>query len=75
MLAAVQERWREAVGTAVAQEAEPVSERQGVVTVHCRSAVWAEELSMLAESLVERLNRDLEGGRQVRALRFVVRPR
>ena len=73
-LAAVQECWSAAVGAAVAREAEPVSERDGLVTVHCRSAVWAAELTMLAEGLLERLNRELAEGRQVHALRFIARP-
>jgi predicted nucleic acid-binding Zn ribbon protein len=55
-LAAVQRAWKEAVGPAVAAEAEPVSMRAGVVTVRCRSAVWAQELTMLAPDLVGRLN-------------------
>jgi predicted nucleic acid-binding Zn ribbon protein len=55
-LAAVQRAWPQAVGPAVAAEAEPVSERGGVVTVRCRSAVWAQELTLLAPELVPRLN-------------------
>ena len=43
-LAAVQRAWKQAVGPAITAEAEPVSERGGVVTVRCRSArscsVW-----------------------------------
>lgn len=74
LLAAVQERWPEAAGAGVAEEATPVSERDGVVTVACRSAVWASELTMLASSLLERLNEALGPNRQVAALRFLVRP-
>jgi hypothetical protein len=62
----------------VVEEAEPVSERAGTVTVACRSAVWAQELSMLAPDLAERLNRALEAPPEVpavRELRFVVRGR
>ena len=55
-LAAVQRAWEEAVGPAVAAEAEPVAARAGVVTVRCRSAVWAQELTLLAPDLVGRLN-------------------
>lgn len=74
-LAGVQARWPEAVGPAVADEAEPVSEREGVVTVACRSAVWAQELDLLGPDLVARLNELLGGpGKRgpVRALRVVV---
>ena len=55
-LAAIQRAWPDAVGPAVAAECEPVSERGGLVTVACRSAVWANELTLLAPELVGRLN-------------------
>jgi len=48
----------------VAAVAAPVSEREGVVTVACESAVWAQELELLRGDLEARL-----GTR----LRFVVR--
>jgi predicted nucleic acid-binding Zn ribbon protein len=67
-LAAVQSAWPEAAGAAIAAEAEPVAERDGVVRVSCRSAVWAEELDLLGPELLERLNERLE--RPVAALRF-----
>jgi predicted nucleic acid-binding Zn ribbon protein len=75
LLARVQESWAETVGPRIAGEAEPVGERDGVVTVGCRSAVWASELSMLAAGIQNGLNEALGGGRRVTALRFVTRPR
>jgi predicted nucleic acid-binding Zn ribbon protein len=69
-LARVQERWREVAGAVVAEEAEPVSERAGVVTVSCRSAVWAQELELLAPDLVARLNEAI-GTEAVKGLRLV----
>ena len=74
-LARVQARWPDSVGTAIAAEAEPVSERDGTVTVACRSAVWAQELDLLGPELVMRLNEALSGsaeGGPVRRLRAVV---
>lgn len=74
-LARVQGVWTQAAGTAVAREAEPVSEREGVVTVACRSGVWAHELELLAAELTQRLDAALRGPdepRRVRELRFVV---
>ena len=62
-LSAVQRAWPGVVGDVVAAEAEPVSERGGVVTVRCRSAVWAQELSLMAPDLVARLNEVLGEGR------------
>ena len=59
-LAAVQRAWPAVAGPAIAREAQPVSERAGVVTVACRSAVWAQELDLMGPDLVERLNGALE---------------
>jgi len=70
-LARVQRCWEEAVGPTIAEEATPVSERSGVVTVACRSSVWAGELELLSQGLVEGLN-GLLGGASVSSLRFVV---
>ena len=61
LLARVQACWREAVGAVIAAEAEPVSERDGVLTVACDSAVWAHEIQLLGADLVRRLNDALGG--------------
>jgi predicted nucleic acid-binding Zn ribbon protein len=71
LLASVQRHWRPALGEQVAEEASPVSERAGVVTVRCRSSVWAAELTMMAETLRSELNASLGTDRQVLALKFV----
>jgi predicted nucleic acid-binding Zn ribbon protein len=74
-LATVQACWVHAVGDVIAAEAAPVSEREGVVTVECRSAVWAQELDLLSGDLVTRLNDLVASGsesRPVRALRVLV---
>ena len=73
-LARVQASWPSAVGPAIAAEAEPVAEREGVVTVACKSAVWAQELDLLGPDLVGRLNASLGaagGDGPVRRLRTV----
>ena len=67
-LARVQRAWPDVVGPAIAAECEPVSERGGTVTVACRSAVWAQELTFMAPDLAERLHAAL-GAPQVRELR------
>jgi predicted nucleic acid-binding Zn ribbon protein len=71
-LAAVQLAWSRAVGEAIAAEAAPVSEREGVVTVACRSAAWAEQLDLLQSELLERLRAELNGRSKVAGLRFRV---
>jgi predicted nucleic acid-binding Zn ribbon protein len=72
-LAEVQRAWPETVGAVIAREATPTAERQGTVTVTCRSSVWAQELDLMSPELVERLNEAL-GGDRVTALRCVAAP-
>ena len=43
-LARVQEVWERAAGPAIAAAARPTAERDGVLTVTCEAAVWAQEL-------------------------------
>ena len=69
LLAEIQRAWPGAVGVAFAREASPVGERDGVVTVACRSAVWAQELDLLSERVLAQLNAAL-GRPAVRRLRF-----
>jgi predicted nucleic acid-binding Zn ribbon protein len=71
LLAQVQSGWADVVGPALAAGAAPVAERDGVVTVACESAVWAQELELLGGDLCARLNAAVGGGRIAR-LRFVV---
>lgn len=70
LLTRVQTVWPEVAGPAVAEESEPTSERSGTVTVACRSAVWTQELELLAEDLQRRLNERLGGAGTVAKLRF-----
>jgi predicted nucleic acid-binding Zn ribbon protein len=71
LLARVQAVWSEVAGERLATVAAPVSERDGVVTVACKSGVWAHELDLLAPDLLRRLEGAL-GGPLVTELRFVV---
>lgn len=68
LLAAVQLAWPEVAGPGIAAEATPVAEREGVVTIACHSAVWAQELDLMASELLRRLNEAV--GRPVARLRF-----
>jgi predicted nucleic acid-binding Zn ribbon protein len=68
LLADVQRVWPQAVGDLVAAQAEPTGERDGVLVVTCASAVWAQELDLMAPDLVGRIN-GLLGGGTVRGLR------
>ncbi len=73
LLAEVQRAWPQAAGEAFAAQSEPVAERGGIVTVSCASAVWAQELDLLSERVIERLNRTL-GRPAVSGLRPQARP-
>jgi predicted nucleic acid-binding Zn ribbon protein len=73
LLAEVQRVWREAVGAAIAVEAEPTAERGGVLTVSCSASVWAQELDLMSPAILERLNQSLRTGR-VSRLRCVTVP-
>ena len=70
LLAAVQSAWPGAVGEAIAREASPVSERDGVVTVACRSATWAQELDLLTGQIASQLRENLPDGGALEGLRF-----
>ena len=62
LLGAVQEAWPEAAGDLIAAQADPVTEREGVVTVSCRTATWAQELDLVQEDLLAKLRGALAGG-------------
>ena len=74
LLARVQAAWPESVGDVVAREATPVSEREGTLSVLCQSAVWANELELLAPEILKKLNAALGGppGTPLTALRAKV---
>jgi predicted nucleic acid-binding Zn ribbon protein len=69
-LAAVQRAWPGAVGEAIAARAAPVSERDGVVTVACESATWAQELDLLGGQILDQLRAELPEIAALRGLRF-----
>jgi predicted nucleic acid-binding Zn ribbon protein len=59
LLAEVQKAWPAAAGDQLAAVATPVSEHGGVVRVRCGSAVWAQQLDLLAPRVVAAINREL----------------
>jgi predicted nucleic acid-binding Zn ribbon protein len=72
-LADVQRVWPDAVGAMVAREATPTTERDGTLTIACKSSVWAQELDLMGPELVAKLNARL-GGERITALRCVASP-
>ena len=75
ILARAQRLWPEVAGAVVAAESEPVSERDGVLSVRCTSAVWAQELELMAPDIRARLNAAMAPDGAVRELRFTVADR
>jgi predicted nucleic acid-binding Zn ribbon protein len=71
LLAAVQAGWSEALGPELASAASPVRERDGVITVECRSGAWASELELMQGELVARLQSAI-GRHELHGLRFAV---
>jgi len=68
-LAAVERVWADVVGAAVAAVARPVSERDGVLTVTCEGAVWAQELSLMESKIRARLAAEI-GEKAPTGIRF-----
>jgi predicted nucleic acid-binding Zn ribbon protein len=73
LLGDVQGAWLEAVGRSIADQARPVSERDGVITVSCSASVWAQELDLMSPAIIKRLNRTL-GNDRIARLRCVSTP-
>jgi predicted nucleic acid-binding Zn ribbon protein len=67
-LARVQGVWEQAAGASIAAAAHPTAERDGVLTLTCEAAVWAQELHLMAGVLIPRLN-DALGEHAIRELR------
>lgn len=65
LLADVQRAWPQAAGAALAGRATPTSAHAGVVTLTCESAVWAQELALMAPQLADKLNTALGDARVV----------
>ena len=63
--------WQQAVGLRIAQRARPVGLERGILTVRAATSVWSSELSLLSETLLERLR---ACGIEVKELRFRVGP-
>jgi hypothetical protein len=61
--------WAAAVGVRIAERTRPISLESGVLLVRAATSVWANELSLLSETLVARLR---AAGVSVRAMRFRV---
>lgn len=58
-LAAVQGVWNAVVGERIAAVTEVVDEREGVLTVECSSAVWAQELELMGPRILTRLRSEI----------------
>jgi predicted nucleic acid-binding Zn ribbon protein len=55
-LARVQKVWEFVVGPVIAGAANPTAEHRGTLTVTCAAAVWAQELDLMSDDLLPRIN-------------------
>ena len=60
------------MGERVAAVAQPVSEREGTVTIGCADPVWVQELDLMHDQLLDRLRARL-GDEAPERLRFRVK--
>jgi len=65
--------WEEAVGETVARNCRPKSITEGIMVIETKDNVWMQELSMLRQGIVEKIN-ELLGWDAVRELRFRIGP-
>lgn len=63
--------WRRLVGVGIAKRTRPVSLSRGVLLVQVGSSAWAQQLSLLTDTIRQRLG---DKGLAVRSLRFRVGP-
>ena len=69
LLAEVQSAWPAVGGPQISARSEPVSEREGRVTIACENGAWAQELELMSDELRARIDAAIGPGR-VTALRF-----
>ena len=70
-------QWRAAVGPRIADRARPIALERGVLVVKVVTSVWANELSMLAPQIIDKLAEPAPNGApgvEVKSLRFRVGP-
>lgn len=65
--------WRIAVGPRIADRTRPIALERGILVVKVTTSVWANELSMLAPTILEKLATQLPN-LEVKSLRFRVGP-
>lgn len=52
--------WSRAVGKQIAEISEPLYFKDGRLFVKVKSAAWRQELSMMRQEIIERINRNIE---------------
>lgn len=67
--------WREIVGSRIASRAWPESISGGVLWVRVANAAWLQELSLLRDELLDKVQNALEGGPRVEDIKLRLQPR
>jgi predicted nucleic acid-binding Zn ribbon protein len=63
--------WDEAVGTTIAQNAQPAAFKGSLLIVHVESSVWTQQLQFLKYDIIKRLNHAL-GDTLITDMRFKI---
>jgi predicted nucleic acid-binding Zn ribbon protein len=58
-LAQIQSVWEQAAGSTISASAQPIKEREGVLTLACSGSAWAQEINLMADEVIKRLNEAL----------------
>jgi len=60
-LSALYAKWQEIAGELIAENSKPIRVSDGTVTVICTSSVWAGEIKMMSEMLIDKMNTEVQG--------------
>ncbi|MCZ6679717.1 MAG: DciA family protein [Candidatus Poribacteria bacterium] len=66
-------KWKEAVGTLIARDTQPVSLVNGILTVNVSHNIWMTELLLRRHYVMQQIN-DAVGQPAVRELQFAIKP-
>ncbi len=62
-------RWKEIVGSSIAEHTQPLSVEAGVLLIQVKHPVWRSELMSMKQQLIERVN-EAAGRQAIRDIRF-----
>jgi predicted nucleic acid-binding Zn ribbon protein len=72
-LSHIRQLWGPVVGISIAENAQPVAYRKGILFVNVTSTVWIQQLQFLKDDLRVRLEENLDGAR-LKEIKFKIGP-